>query len=105
MALILKLEGTPSMTNQASFTVNPEASAGIHEDGIVILHVGKGRLYTSNGTGARIWRGIELQLPLETIAEEISGEYRIAPAIAREHTVRFVAELERHARIQRGTAS
>lgn len=92
------------MTNQISgnsFILNPEASASFHDDGIVILHTGRGCLFTSNETGARIWRGVEQQLPLEAIAEEISGWYQIASNTAREHTVRFLAELERHQLIQR----
>ncbi|HEX7315674.1 MAG TPA: PqqD family protein [Pyrinomonadaceae bacterium] len=88
-----------------SFIANPEAVASIHDDGIVILHTGKGRLFSSNGTGARIWRGVERRLSPEAIAEEISGEYNIASATAREHTVRFLAELERHTLIQRGAVS
>lgn len=91
--------------NDFSFTVNPEAAASFHDDGIVILHTGKGRLFTSNETGARIWRGVERQLPLEAIAEEISGEYNIARTTAREHTGRFLAELERHKLIQREAVS
>jgi hypothetical protein len=95
------------MTNQISdfsFTVNPEAAASFHDDGIVILHAGNGRLYSSNETGARIWRGIERQLSLETIAEGISAEYQIAPATAREDTVRFLTELERHTLVRREVA-
>jgi hypothetical protein len=96
------------MTKQISafsFTVNPEAAASIHHDGIVILHTGKGRMFTSNQTGARIWRGIERQLPLEAIADEISGAYQIARTAAREDVTRFLAELERHTLIERGTES
>jgi hypothetical protein len=96
------------MTNQIddfSFSVNPEAAASFHDDGIVILHTGKGSLFTSNETGARIWRGVERQLPLEAIAEEISGEYNIARTTAREHTGRFLAELERHKLIRREAVS
>jgi UDP-N-acetylglucosamine transferase subunit ALG13 len=96
------------MTKQISafsFTVNPEAAASIHDDGIVILHTGKGRMFTSNEIGARIWRGIERQLPLEAIAKEISDEYQIARTTAREHAVRFLAELERHTLIQREVES
>ncbi|MBV9927481.1 MAG: PqqD family protein [Acidobacteria bacterium] len=85
-----------------SFTVNPEAVASIHDDGIAILHTGVGRLFTSNGTGARIWRGVERRLSLESIAEELSGEYNIARATAREDVARFLAELERQTLIQRG---
>lgn len=92
------------MTNQISdfsFTVNPEAVASFHDGGIVILHTGVGRLFTSNGTGARIWRGVERQLPLEAIAEELSGEYKIARTTARDDTARFLAVLERHTLIRR----
>ena len=96
------------MTNQTrdfSFIVNPEAAASFHDDGIVILHTGQGRLFSSNGTGARIWRGLEQQLTLEAIAEEISGEYQIARTIAREHTLNFLTVLEQHALIQKGAPS
>jgi hypothetical protein len=85
--------------------VNPEAAASIHEDGIVILHSRYGRLFTGNRTGARIWRGIERQLPFEAIADDLSREYQIAGATAREHTARFLAELERHNLIERGAES
>lgn len=97
-----------SMTNQISdlsFIVNPETAASFHDDGIVILHTGKGRLFTSNGAGARIWRGLERRLSLDAIAEEISSWYKIALTIAREHTVRFLAELERHELIRREAVS
>lgn len=97
----------PSMTNHIgdlSFIVNPEAVASFHDDGMVILHTGAGRLFTSNGTGARIWRGVERRLPLEAIAGEISGEYKIAHTTARDHAANFLAELERHMLIRRGAA-
>jgi len=96
------------MTNQTAnfaFTVNPEAKASFHDDGIVILHAGNGRLYKSNITGARIWRGIERQLSLEAIVGEISREYQIAEATAREHATRFLTALERNALIQREALS
>ena len=94
-----------NQTNDFNFTVNPEATASFHDDGIVILHAGNGTLYKSNGTGARIWRGIEQQLSLEAIAREISEEYRIALAAAREDTVRFLTALERNALIHREAVS
>lgn len=95
------------MSNQSSdfrFTVNPEAVASFHDDGVVILHTGAGRLFTSNGTGARIWRGVVRRLPLEAIAEEVSGGYDIARTTALEHTASFLAELERHTLIRREAA-
>lgn len=88
-----------------SFTVSPEATASVHDDGVVILHLGNGSFYTCNGTGARIWRAIEQRLSLEAIAQEISNAYEIALTTARQHTVRFLAELELHALIQQEQAS
>jgi hypothetical protein len=96
------------MTNQVSafnFTVNPEAAASTHDNGIVILHTGQGRMFTSNETGARIWDCIEQRQSLEEIADEISGAYQIAQTTAREDVTRFLAELERHTLIERGTES
>ena len=96
------------MTKQDSdtrFTVNPEAAASSHDDGIVILHLGSGGFYTCNGTGARIWRAIEQKLSLEAITAEISSAYQIALTTARQHTVRFLAELELHALIQQEVVS
>jgi len=87
-----------------SFTVDPEATASIHDNGVVILNLRSGRLYTTNGTGARIWRGVEQQLPLQTITEEISQEYQIAHSTARDHVVSFLSELERHTLVQREAA-
>lgn len=95
------------MTNQQSdlrFTVNPEATASVHDEGVVILHLGSGSFFTCNGTGARIWRAIEQRLSLEAIAQEISNAYDIALNIARQHTLRFLAELKLHELIQQEAA-
>lgn len=92
------------MTNQSSdfrFAVNPEVSASVHHTGVVIFHTGNGSLYSSNGSGARIWRGIEQQLSLDVIAGEISDEFQIAGPAAREHVARFAADLEQNELIQR----
>ena len=90
---------------EMSFTVNPEAVRSFHDAGVVILHAGNGRVFTSNETGARIWRGIEQQLSLESIAKEISGVYPIALDTAREHTLNFLEALEQQALIKREVAS
>ena len=95
------------MSNQIrgiSFTVNPEAVGSFHDDGVVILHAGNGRLFSSNETGARIWRGLEQQLSWESIAREISTAYQIAWTTAREHTLNFLAALEQQALIKREVA-
>jgi hypothetical protein len=91
--------------NGHRITVSSEAAASIHDDGIVILQTRRGRLFRSNAVGAQIWRCLEQNLTLEAIAGKIGSEYQIAATIAREHTARFLAELERHCLIERGAQS
>ena len=86
------------------FIPNPDASTSFHDDGLAILHTGKGSLFIANRTGATIWRGIEQQLSFEAIAKGISDEYQVAPGTAREHTICFLAALERQTLIQREVA-
>ena len=96
------------MTNQISnfkFAVSPEATASGYGDGIVILHTGKGRIFSSNKTGALIWRGIEERRSLDGIVEEISREFQLAVTTARAHTLNFLAALERQTLIQPEVAS
>ena len=88
-----------------SFSVSREAAASTHDGGIVILHAGKGRVFSSNRTGAVIWRGIEQGRSLEDVVEEISSQFQIAGTTARTHTLNFLAALERQALIQREVAS
>ena len=87
------------------FAVNSDVTASIHDDGIVMLNVRTGCLYTSNHIGSCIWRSIARQMGLDEIAKEISDAYRIARSIATEHTVCFAGELERNGLIEREVAS
>ncbi|HEX3252743.1 MAG TPA: PqqD family protein [Pyrinomonadaceae bacterium] len=93
------------MKNQINFTVSPEATASTHDDGIVILHTGKGRVFSSNKTGALIWRGIEQRCSLEGIVAELSDQFQIAGPTARAHTLRFLAALQQQALIKSEAAS
>ena len=96
------------MTNQFSnfsFSVSPEATASTHDDGIVILHTGKGRVFSSNKSGALIWRGIEQRRSLDVIVDEITNAFQIAGTTARAHTLKFLSALEQQALIKREVVS
>ena len=82
-------------------TVDSEAATSIHENGMVILHLGNGRVFASNETGARIWRRIEQEESLKAIAAEISDEYQIPITLACEHVTAFMADLEHHSLVRR----
>ena len=100
--------GERSMGDKISdqnFVVTPEAAASFHADGMVILHLGKGSLFSTNRIGARIWRSLEQRLSCEAIAEAISSEYQIGLSTAREHTLNFLTALERQALVQREAVS
>jgi len=87
--------------NDQEIRISSEAAASLDEDGIVILDGRGGRLFRSNLAGQLIWRSIEERLPFEAIAERLHSEFQIARATAREHTARFLADLERHSLIAR----
>ena len=93
------------MDQNFSYSLNPEATASTHDDGIVILHTGKGRVFSSNKTGALIWQGIEQRRSFERIVEEISDAFQIAEPTARAHTLSFLAVLEQQSLITREVAS
>ena len=88
-----------------SFCLSPEATASAHDDGIVILHTGKGRVFSSNKTGALIWQGIEQRRSFDRIVEEISDAFQIATTTARAHAIKFLAALEQQTLIRREVAS
>ena len=87
------------------FSVSPEAAASAHDSGIVILHTGRGRVFSSNKAGTVIWRAIERGCSLDGIVEEISSKFQIAGSTARAHTLNFLAALEQQALIKREVAS
>jgi len=93
------------MKNEVSFLLNPEVTTSAHDDGIVILHTGKGRVFSSNNTGALIWRGIEQRQSLDGIVDEISSAFQIAGTTARAHTLKFLTALEQQSLITREVAS
>jgi len=91
--------------SRLNFFPSPEATASAHDGGIVILHTGRGRVFSSNQTGAVIWRGIEQGRSLDGIVAEISSEFQIAGTTARSHALTFLAALEQQALIMREVAS
>ena len=82
------------MTN----TFKPAEGVAVSADGegIVLFHVREGLLFRTKRIGALIWRGIERELPAESIAAEVSRKQDIPSGTAQEYTSRFVAELRRH---------
>lgn len=92
---------TSELTNYTP-TVSPEATASIHDDVIVIFHIGTGQIFSSNTIGAQIWSAIQQGMSLEATAKQISDAFEVTYFTAREHIVHFLDELQRHALIHKG---
>ena len=75
-------------------TPSPEIRLSAHGDGLVILHIPSGRVFVCNSTGCRIWNGVAKGSTADAVSEEISREFGVSPAVAREDTMAFVAKLE-----------
>jgi hypothetical protein len=76
-------------------------AASIHDDGLVLLHTGEGRLFASNRAGARIWEALERGTPIEMIASGMTTSYGIATERASRDVAAFLAQLERHGLLER----
>ena len=75
--------------------------ASRHTSGVVILHVGRGRLFASNHTGAEIWWKLEERRSLGAISRDLSHRYGLSSDAAWAHTTQFVAALERERLVER----
>lgn len=84
--------------------ISREAAVSVHDGGVVILDNRKGRMYSSGPAGAYIWRCIEQQLPPEAIAESIHAHFQVELTTAREHTARFIEQLDANGLIERRAA-
>ena len=83
------------MNDSTCIVPDTSVKASVHDDGVVLFHVARGRIFSSNRIGAAVWRGIERQLPLETIVRDVATQYQVALETVRADAARFVAELER----------
>jgi hypothetical protein len=64
-----------------------------HRDGMVLMDLSSGQLFSANHTGQRIWRELEAQQSVEAIAAALSRDHQISFEDARAHTARFIAHL------------
>jgi hypothetical protein len=67
--------------------------ASLHADGIVLLQLSQGTVFTANRVGATIWNGVADRWSLDRMAESISSEFHIPAQGAREDAAEFLAQL------------
>ena len=78
----------------ALFRVAPDVKASRHAGGVVLIHVGRGTVFSANRVGAMIWNGLAEHRSLERIADAISDEFRIPRQTVQQDAAAFLAQLQ-----------
>ncbi len=85
------------MAPETHYEINAPAVAGEVIDGeAIILHLPLGHYFSSEGSGALIWAGIERRMALGDIAAALAERFSLAPESAEAAVDAFVGELLRH---------
>ena len=79
-----------------SLMIPRDVRASFHENGVVLLHIEKGLVFSSNATGARIVQGLLEGESPHRVVLRMSCEYGIDLVRIERDTAAFVAELRRH---------
>ncbi len=80
-----------------SITPSALVRASATDDGIVLLDIGTGRIFSANAIGARIWRGLEEGLPIAAIVDRIASDTGADRSLVARDADRFVDALRARA--------
>src|SRR5580704_435516 len=78
----------------APLRVAPDVKASQHPGGVVLIHLGRGTVFSANRVGAMIWNGIAERHSLEKVAQSIGSEFHIPLETALGDAAAFVAQLQ-----------
>lgn len=81
-------------TIEGCLRLSPDVRASVHRDGLVVIHFGKGTVFSANRAGARIWTGVVEQWNAEDLMRCISDEFNITLEIARRDAAAFIDQLK-----------
>lgn len=79
----------------ASLRVAPQVRVSMHPDGVVLIHLEKGAVFSTNRAGALIWAGATKGWNTETLVRSICGEFNITPQIAERDLAEFLEQLKK----------
>jgi hypothetical protein len=79
---------------ESALCIAPDVKASPNANGVVLIHLGKGTVFSANRVGAIIWNGLGERRSLEKMAEAISAEFHIPPQTAHREAVAFLAQLQ-----------
>jgi hypothetical protein len=80
----------------AQFSIHPEVrTTPGDEDGSVLIQLQTGRVFSLNGTGARIWTMLESGASFDGVVEALNREYEVPSEELRNDLDSFINELAR----------
>jgi hypothetical protein len=74
--------------------LSTDVRASITDDGIILLDIATGQIFSANAVGARIWSGLEAGLPMAAIVDRIAADSGVARAIVERDAHAFVDALK-----------
>jgi len=80
--------------DESALRIAPDVKASPNANGVVLIHLGKGTVFSANRVGAMIWNGLVERRSLEQVAEAISSEFHIPPQTVRRDASAFLAQLQ-----------
>jgi Coenzyme PQQ synthesis protein D (PqqD) len=75
------------------FRVAPDVKASLHPDGVVLIHLGTGTVFSANRVGAMIWNAAAERWSLDRVAASISSEFHIPAQRVQQDAAEFLAQL------------
>ena len=75
------------------FRVAPDVKASAHAEGVVLINLNRGTVFSANRIGAMIWNAAAERWSLDRIAASISREFHIPSQIAQQDAAEFLAQL------------
>ena len=78
----------------AALRVSPDVKASVHPDGIVLIHLSSGVVFSANRVGAMIWNAVAQRENVHALAASISHNFAVDAQTAERDVASFMAQLE-----------
>jgi Coenzyme PQQ synthesis protein D (PqqD) len=75
------------------FRIAPDVKASLHAEGVVLINLRRGTVFSANRVGAIIWNAAAERWSLQRVAESISQEFHVPAEAAQEDAAAFLAQL------------
>jgi len=75
------------------FRIAPDVKASLHSEGIVLINLRRGTVFSANRIGAMIWNAAAERWSLDRVASSISSEFHIPARTAQQDAAEFLAQL------------